>query len=286
MKVIDIVTAEKPSLSFEVFPPKTQDNFEVVSKAAIEIAQLKPDFMSVTYGAGGSTAKYTVEVAKNILDTGVSPLAHLTCVCSSKESILNKLDTFKANGIENILALRGDIPEGMCPDDWDFKYASELVAFIKEHGDFCIGGACYPEKHTESVTERADLEYLKFKVDAGCDFLTTQMFFDNDAYYRYLLRVRRKGINVPIIPGIMPVTNGRMIERSCKLSGAVLPDRFKRIVERFADNPLAMQQAGIAYATEQIIDLFANGINAVHVYSMNKPYVAQKIKDNLSEIFK
>ena len=207
MKVIDIVTAEKPSLSFEVFPPKTQDNFEVVSKAAIEIAQLKPDFMSVTYGAGGSTAKYTVEVAKNILDTGVTPLAHLTCVCSSKESILNKLETFKANGIENILALRGDIPEGMCSDDWDFKYASELVAFIKEHGDFCIGGACYPEKHTESLTERADLEYLKFKVDAGCDFLTTQMFFDNDAYYRYLLRVRRKGINVPIIPTILWLCN-------------------------------------------------------------------------------
>lgn len=286
MKVIDIITREKPSLSFEVFPPKTQDKFSVVSAAAKKIATLQPDFMSVTYGAGGSTAKYTVEVARDIMDTGVTPLTHLTCVCSSKESIKDKLETFKANGIENILALRGDIPEGTNPDEWDFKYASELVAFIKEHGDFCIGGACYPEKHTESVTERADLEYLKFKVDAGCDFLTTQMFFDNDAYYRYLLRVRRKGIMVPIIPGIMPVTNGRQIERSCKLSGAVLPDRFKRIVERFADDPKAMQQAGIAYATEQIIDLFANGINAVHVYSMNKPEVAQKIKDNLSEIFK
>lgn len=286
MKVKDIITAQKPSLSFEVFPPKTQDNFEVVSLAADKIAKLKPDFMSVTYGAGGSTSKYTLEIAKNILDAGVTPLAHLTCVCSSKESILEKLEQFKANGIENILALRGDIPQGEDPDSWDFKYASELVAFIKEHGDFCIGGACYPEKHVESVTERADLEYLKFKVNTGCDFLTTQMFFDNDAFYKYLLRVRAKGINVPIIPGVMPLTNGNQIKRSCQLSGATLPDRFKRIIERFSDDPKAMEQAGIAYATEQIIDLFANGINAVHVYSMNKPHVAQKIKENLSEIFK
>lgn len=286
MRVKDILSLEKPSLSFEVFPPKTQDKFESVSSAAIQIASLKPDFMSVTYGAGGTTAKYTVEIAKSILDTGVTPLAHLTCVCSTKESILEKLSELKANGIENILALRGDIPQGAQPNDWDFKHANELVAFIKENDDFCVGGACYPEKHVESVTEREDIENLKRKVDAGCDFLTTQMFFDNDLFYKYLLRVRSAGIMVPIIPGIMPVTNGRQIERSCKLSGAVLPDRFKRIVERFSDNPKAMEQAGIAYATEQIIDLFANGINAVHVYSMNKPYVAQKIRDNLSEIFK
>ena len=286
MKVKDIINLEKPSLSFEVFPPKTQDKFETVSTAATKIADLKPDFMSVTYGAGGTTAKYTVEIAKSILDDGVTPLAHLTCVNSSKESILEKLNQFKENGIENILALRGDIPEGTTPSQWDFKYASELVSFIKENGDFCVGGACYPEKHVESLSEKEDLINLKHKVDCGCDFLTTQMFFDNDLFYKYLLRVRNMGITVPVIPGIMPVTNGRQIERSCKLSGAVLPDRFKRIVERFSDNPKAMQQAGIAYATEQIIDLFANGINAVHVYSMNKPEVAQAIKDNLSEIFK
>lgn len=286
MKVKNIINAEKPSLSFEVFPPKTQDKFETVSSAATKIAELKPDFMSVTYGAGGTTAKYTVEIAKSISDKGVTPLAHLTCVNSSKENILEKLQQLKENGIENILALRGDIPEGTEPSQWDFKYASELVSFIKENGDFCVGGACYPEKHVESLTEKDDLINLKHKVDCGCDFLTTQMFFDNDLFYKYLLRVRNMGITVPVIPGIMPVTNGRQIERSCKLSGAVLPDRFKRIVERFSDDPKAMEQAGIAYATEQIIDLFANGINAVHVYSMNKPYVAQKIKENLSEIFK
>lgn len=286
MKVKDIINREKPSLSFEVFPPKTQDKFEVVSSAATKIAKLNPDFMSVTYGAGGTTAKYTVEIAKSILDTGVTPLAHLTCVNSSKESILEKLNEFKLNGIENILALRGDIPEGTTPSQWDFHYASELVTFIKENGDFCVGGACYPEKHVESTNEKEDLINLKHKVDCGCDFLTTQMFFDNDLFYKYLLRVRNMGITVPVIPGIMPVTNGKLIKRSCELSGAVLPDRFKRIVERFSDDPKAMQQAGIAYATEQIIDLFANGINAVHVYSMNKPEVAQAIRDNLSEIFK
>ncbi len=286
MRVKDIVNREKPSLSFEVFPPKTQDKFETVSSAALQIAQLEPDFMSVTYGAGGTTAKYTVEIAKSILDTGVTPLAHLTCVCSTKECIKQKLSEFKANGIENILALRGDIPECSQPEEWDFTHANELVSFIKENGDFCIGGACYPEKHVESKSEREDIENLKRKVDSGCDFLTTQMFFDNDSFYKYLLRVRSAGIMVPIIPGIMPVTNGRQIARSCELSGAILPDRFRRIVERFSDNPKAMEQAGIAYATEQIIDLFANGINAVHVYSMNKPFVAQKIRDNLSEIFK
>ncbi|MBE6824211.1 MAG: methylenetetrahydrofolate reductase [NAD(P)H] [Ruminococcaceae bacterium] len=286
MKVKNIINREKPSLSFEVFPPKTQDKFEVVSTAALEIAKLNPDFMSVTYGAGGTTATYTTEIAKSIKDTGVTPLAHLTCVCSTKESIMEKLNEFKANGVENILALRGDIPQGTEPSKWDFKYASELVSFIKDNGDFCVGGACYPEKHVESASEKEDIAHLKHKVDCGCDFLTTQMFFDNDLFYKYLLRVRNAGITVPVIPGIMPVTNGRQIERSCALSGAVLPDRFKRIVERFSDDPKAMEQAGIAYATEQIIDLFANGINAVHVYSMNKPYVAQKIKDNLSEIFK
>ena len=286
MKVKDIINAEKPSLSFEVFPPKTQDKFEVVSSAATKIADLKPDFMSVTYGAGGTTAKYTVEIAKSILDTGVTPLAHLTCVNSSKESILEKLQQFKENGIENILALRGDIPQGTTPSQWDFKYASELVSFIKENGDFCVGGACYPEKHVESLTEKDDLINLKHKVDCGCDFLTTQMFFDNDLFYKYLLRVRNMGISVPVIPGIMPVTNGKQIKRSCELSGAILPDRFKRIVERFSDDPKAMQQAGIAYATEQIIDLIAHDFPFIHVYSMNKPDIAKAIQDNLSNIIK
>lgn len=286
MRVKDIINSEKPSLSFEVFPPKSQDNFGTVSRAALEIAQLKPDFMSVTYGAGGSTSKYTVEIARSILDTGVTSLAHLTCVCSSKESIKEKLVQMKENGIDNILALRGDIPQGTNASEWDFHYANELVSFIKENGDFCVGGACYPEKHVESVSEREDMENLKRKVDSGCDFLTTQMFFDNELFYRYIIRARRAGITVPIVPGIMPMCNALQIVRSCQLSGAMLPDKFKRIADRFSDNPDAMQQAGIAYATEQIIDLIANGFKAVHVYSMNKPEVARKIQENLSEIFK
>ncbi len=286
MRVKDIIARQKPTLSFEVFPPKTQDRFDTVSNATKEIAKINPSFMSVTYGAGGTTAKYTVEIAKGLLDNGCTPLAHLTCVCSSKQLILSRIEQLKENGIQNILALRGDIPQGESPKNWDFRYANELVSFIKEHGDFCVGGACYPEGHPESASQREELKYLKLKVDSGCDFLTTQMFFDNNIFYKYLLRTRCAGIDVPIIPGIMPITNGRQIERSCKLSGTMLPDKFRRIVERFSDNPLAMRQAGIAYATEQILDLFANGINAVHVYTMNQPAVAKAIKDNLSEILK
>lgn len=286
MKISEIIKRDTPTLSFEVFPPKTEDKFEVVSTATKKIARLSPDFMSVTYGAGGSTAKYTVDIAKGLIDEGVTPLAHLTCVCSTRESILERLDMMKKNGIENILSLRGDVPQGEDPDGWDFHHANELTEFIRKNGDFCIGGACYPECHPESECERDDLDNLKKKVESGCEFLTTQMFFDNDLFYKFLLRLHKADINVPIIPGVMPVTNGRQIARICRLSGTVLPDRFRRIVERYSDNPAAMQQAGIAYATEQIIDLFANGVNAVHVYSMNKPEVAKAIRDNLSEIIK
>lgn len=287
MKIIDIINSGKPSLSFEVFPPKTSDSFESVKKASEEIATLSPSFMSVTYGAGGGTSEYTLEIAKNLQSKGVTALAHLTCVNSTKNEVEMRLKRLKESGIENVLALRGDItPENQNREKWDYHYANELVAQIKKDYDFCVGGACYPEGHPECETQSLDIKNLKRKVEAGCDFLTTQMFFDNNILYNFVYKLRESGINVPIIAGIMPVTNGKQIKRTCALSGSVLPPRFKAIVDKYADNPEAMKQAGIAYATEQIIDLYANGINVVHVYSMNKFDVAKKIRDNISEIIK
>lgn len=285
MKISEIIKADKPSLSFEVFPPKTSAALESVKAATEEIAALHPSFISVTYGAGGGTSEYTAEIAKNIKDKyGVTPLAHLSCVSSNHAEIKDRLQKLREYGIENILALRGDIPEGMNTDSLEYHYASELAAEIVRFGGFCIGGACYPEAHPESENGIADIENLKRKVDAGCEFLTTQMFFDNNILYNFLYRALKAGINVPVIAGIMPVTNPKQIKRICSISQTLLPQRFRRIVDHYGDNPEAMKQAGIAYATEQIIDLFANGINAVHVYSMNKPDVAKKILENLSEI--
>lgn len=288
MKLSELFSEKKPTLSFEVFPPKTSDAYESVKEATEGIAKLKPDYMSVTYGAGGGTSEYTVSIAADILKNyGVTPLAHLTCLSSSKDKIIHQLNALKENGIENILALRGDIPADSDPNQKrEYQYAYELIYDIKKNGDFCIGGACYPESHTESHNSEDDIRHLKEKVDAGCDFLTTQMFFDNSILYSFLYKIREAGINVPIVAGIMPVTNGKQIKRICELSGTYLPRRFKSIVDRFGDNPEAMKQAGIAYATDQIIDLLANGVNHVHVYSMNKPDVAESIKKNLSEIIK
>ena len=288
MKIVDIIKGDKPSLSFEVFPPKTSDTFDTVKEATEKIAKLKPSFMSVTYGAGGGTSEYTVSVAKNIKDNcGVDTIAHLTCINSNKDDIQHRLEALKNAGIENILALRGDItPENKDKINFDYRYASELVEDIKKYGDFCIGGACYPEIHPESAHQKEDIINLKRKVDAGCQFLTTQMFFDNNLLYNFLYKIREAGITVPIIAGIMPITNANQIERAIKLSGSYIPQRFKSLVDRYGSNPQAMSQAGIAYATDQIIDLYANGINAVHVYSMNKEYVARRIQENISEIIK
>ena len=286
MKIRDIVGQGKPTLSFEVFPPKTNSDYEKVRVATEEIAKLKPSFMSVTYGAGGGTSAHTVNIAANIKNHfGVTPLAHLTCVSSSKEDIQKQLELLKNQGIDNILALRGDKPMGINKEaEGGYQYANELVTAIKNYSDFCIGAACYPEGHVEAKTIEEDIQYLRQKVEAGCDFLTTQMFFDNSILYKYLYRIREKGITIPVIAGIMPVTNGNQIRRICELSGTYLPSRFKAIVQKFGDNPAAMKQAGIAYATEQIIDLLANEVNAIHVYSMNNPEVAKAIQDNLSEI--
>lgn len=284
MKIRDILGKGNPTLSFEVFPPKTEDKYESVEKAAMEIAAKHPSFMSVTYGAGGGTSRYTVEIAAEIQERyGVMALAHLTCVSSTREKVHRVLKELKLRGVENVLALRGDIPQDGKVEK-DYHYASELIREIKELGDFCIGAACYPEGHVESENKTKDIQHLQEKVEAGCDFVTTQMFFDNNILYNYLYRIREKGITVPVVAGIMPVTNVSQIRRICQMSGTYLPARFKAIVDRFGENPAAMKQAGIAYATEQIIDLIANGVNGIHVYSMNKPDVAEKIQENLSEI--
>ncbi|MBO5734082.1 MAG: methylenetetrahydrofolate reductase [NAD(P)H] [Clostridia bacterium] len=289
MKIIDLLNSKKLSLSFEVFPPKTETSFESVRCATEEIAKLNPSFMSVTYGAGGGTSKYTLEIAKNIKSFyGVPTLAHLTCVSSTRETVKARIADIKAAGIENVMALRGDIPQELKDADrsgWDYRYAVDLIRDLKEaNEDFCIGCACYPEIHPESENQAQDIKHLKEKVDAGCDFITTQMFFDNNLLYNFLYKIREAGITVPVIPGIMPITNGNQVERAISLSGSFMPQRFKSLVDKFGKSPAAMKQAGIAYATDQIIDLYVNGITNVHVYSMNKPDVAQKIQANLSDI--
>ena len=286
MKIKDRLSENRVNISFEVFPPKTDAGYGKVLEATEEIAALKPSFISVTYGAGGGTSKNTVKIASHIQnDLGVASLAHLTCASSTKEEVRQVIEQLKEQGIQNILALRGDIPkDGAFPIPNHYKYASELIADIKSQGDFCIGAACYPEGHVESDTQKEDIRYLKEKVDCGLDFLTTQMFFDNHILYNFLYKIREAGITVPVLPGIMPVTNKSQIRRICSLSGTYLPERFKAVVDRFGDNPKAMRQAGVAYATDQVIDLIANGINNIHIYSMNKPEVAKAIMENLSEI--
>lgn len=289
MKISQILNQNKLSVSFEVFPPKTDTAFESVKSATETIAALNPAFMSVTYGAGGGTSKYTLDIAKNIKEKyGVPTIAHLTCVSSTKETVHQRIADIKEAGIENIMALRGDIPAEMMDQDrsqWVYHHAVDLIRELKEADpSLCIGGACYPEKHPESTTRAEDIIHLKEKVDAGAEFLTTQMFFDNNLLYSFLYKIREAGITVPIVPGIMPITNAKQVDRAIKLSESHMPQRFKSLVDKFGSDPDAMMQAGIAYATDQIIDLFANGINLVHVYSMNKPAVAEKILYNLSDI--
>ena len=289
MKLSNLLSQDKLSLSFEVFPPKADTAFESVKHATEEIAKLHPSFMSVTYGAGGGTSQYTLEIAKNIKGLyNVPTLAHLTCVSSTKETVHDKIEALKAAGIENVMALRGDLTPALEQADrsmWHYHHAIDLVRELKESdADFCIGGACYPEIHPESKNQKEDIRYLKEKVDAGCSFLTTQMFFDNNLLYNFLYKIREAGISVPVIPGIMPITNANQLERAIRLSGSFVPQRFKSLVDKFGSDPAAMKQAGIAYATDQIIDLYANDIKNVHVYSMNKPDVAVKIHENLSAI--
>ena len=289
MKLSELLKSEKPSLSFEVFPPKTDTAFESVREAVEQIAELHPAFMSVTYGAGGGTSQYTLDIAKRIGERhGVPTLAHLTCVSSTRQTVREKIEAMRAAGIENVMALRGDIPQelqGADRSEWDFHHAVDLIRELKRaDADFCIGGACYPEIHPESLNQKEDIRRLREKVDAGCEFLTTQMFFDNNLLYNFLYKIREAGITVPIVAGIMPITNARQVERAVHLSGSFIPQRFKSLVDKFGSDPRAMKQAGIAYATDQIIDLYANNVTNVHVYSMNKPDVAASIRGNLSDI--
>ena len=289
MKIIDIIKSGKPTLSFEVFPPKTDSSFESVKYATEEIAKLRPSFMSVTYGAGGGTSKYTLDIAENIKKNyGVPTLAHLTCVSSTKETVKERIEAIKKAGIQNIMALRGDLTPELENSDrstWDYRNAIDLVREIKAADEnFCVAGACYPEIHPESENQALDIKYLKEKVDAGCDFLTTQMFFDNEVFYNFREMCAIKGIDVPLIAGIMPITNVNLIERTVRLAGCSLPKKFTKLVERFGSNSAAMKQAGIVYATEQIVDLLANGVNNIHIYTMNKPDIAGKITQGLGEI--
>lgn len=287
MRLTELLKSEKVTISCELFPPKQGAQLDNYKKIVGEMAVLKPAYMSVTYGATGGTSDYTVELADEIRNANHIPaLAHLTCASSTKEKVAEVIEELKEKKIENILALRGDIPEHAdFPLPGQYHHASELIADIKEKGDFCIGGACYPEGHPEAQTIFEDLDHLKEKVEAGCDFLTTQMFFDNHILYNFMFKALKKGIDVPIVAGIMPVTNAGQIKRIVSLSGNMVPSRFLSIVDRFGENPAAMRQAGIAYATEQMIDLIANGVNHIHIYTMNKPDIAGEILDNLSHIY-
>lgn len=288
MYINDIFANKKPVLSFEVFPPKKESGLESVLDTVDALSKMPVDYMSVTYGAGGGNSKSTAIIASHLKNNlSVPSLAHLTCVANSEEDVKNRLVEYRALGIQNILALRGDKPR-----DYDgeifpgYRYASELTAAIKEYGGFCVGGACYPECHPDSASLEDDIDNLKRKVDAGCDFLVTQMFFDNNVFYNFLDIIAKKGINVPVTAGIMPLTRASQIETMCVLSGGTaMPAKFTKLIAKYQDNPDALKQAGIAYAVEQITDLLANEVAGIHIYTMNKPEVAEKIVNSINYLF-
>lgn len=283
MKITELLKDDKPCISCELFPPKAGSELQNALKIVDKIAEIKPHFMSVTYGAGGTSAGQTVAIAKAVGEHNIPALAHLTCIDATGDGIDGMLANFRANGIQNVLALRGD---AVTDKPREFMHASDLMRKISASGDFCIGGACYPEGHPEAGSLDKDIENTKKKIDAGCEFLVAQMCFDNNIMYNYMYRLLRNGIDVPVVAGIMPVTNAKQINRICELSGTKLPPHYRAIVERFADDQQALMQAGIAYALGQIIDLIANGFKNIHVYTMNKPEVIGGIMKNLSEIIK
>ena len=286
MKITDIINGSSPSLSFEVFPPKTNDKYENVSRAIYEIAQLSPSYMSVTYGAGGGTSEYTAKISNEVLKQGVTPLAHLSCISSSKAQVKSQVQQLQNLGIKNILALRGDIPSGLDRFSLDFNYAYELIDEIKSIGDFCIGGACYPEGHPESTSLDRDIDYLKIKIDHGCDFLTTQMFFDNNVFYRFIDKLMKKNIDVPIVAGIMPITSFNQLDNMAVISGNQLPKSFLDIITKYNNDPISLKKAGIEFAIMQARQIYESGFNSVHIYTMNKFDVAKEIKMNLADITK
>ena len=285
MQIVDLLKGEGVRLSCEVFPPKEFARVDEAKQVVREIAALRPAYVSVTYGAAGNTPHFTRELSQTVQAENVPALAHLTCINDTVSRIGEVLDELAQAGVTNVLALRGDIPPGASfPTGDHFEHAAELIAYVKARGGFCIGAACYPEGHPEAANRAADLAYLKQKVDAGVDFLTTQLFFDNATLYHFMLRALKAGIDVPIGAGVMPVINAKQIKRIATLSGATLPPRFWSIVDRFGDDPASMRQAGVAYATEQIIDLIANGVRNIHLYTMNRVDVAQDVFRNLGAI--
>ena len=279
MRITEKLMVKDQLISFEVFPPKTDSAFDSIEWSVRELAAFNPDFMSVTYGAGGGTSQYTTKIAsliKNRLDT--TALAHLTCASTPKEQIDSILNTLKDNHIDNILAMRGDIPQGFeKPQGEYYTYACDLISHIKDYGYFDIGGACYPECHPECDSLEKDIENLKNKVDCGVDFLITQLFFDNDIFYSFLEKVRKKGISVPVFAGIMPITSIKQIDRIISLSGTKLPNEVKLFIEKYQDNPEDFEKAGLQFAINQINNLMDNGVNGIHIYTMNKPYVARTV---------
>lgn len=289
MKIKDIFSNRETAISFEVFPPKADSSINTILETISGLALLKPDFISVTYGAGGSTSKKTVEIASLIQNTHkITALAHLTCVTSTKAEIAQMLTSLKENNIDNVLALRGDFPQDSTLSNLQgklsYKYASDLISHINETKDFSVGAACYPEGHMECNDKKVDLLNLKRKVDLGVDFLITQLFFDNNYYYDFMEKLYYLDIKSPVSAGIMPVINKNQISRISQLSGAIIPQKFKRIMDKYENNPEALKEAGIAYATEQIIDLISSGIKGIHIYTMNKPEIAKNILNNINKI--
>ncbi len=287
MKITDILQSGRVSFSCEIFPPKPGADIEHVDEIIDGIAALEPSFISVTYGASGSTSKTTASICEKVMARGMTAIAHMTCLSSTRDEVFMYTEKLAALGVENVFALRGDRPADMTePGPGQYQYASQLVAELAGLDRFCIGGACYPDGHVEARNKAEDIAHLKEKVDAGCAFLTTQMFFDNDVLYSFLYRAVKAGIHVPILAGIMPLTTARQYERTAQLSGTPLPPRLRSIYDRFKDRPRALREAGIAYATEQIVDLVANGVQGVHIYTMNRPENAADIFKNLIYIRK
>lgn len=287
MKISELFNENRTVFSFEIFPPKKDGSIETVYKTLDELTDLKPDFISVTYGAGGSlpgcSTREIVGIIKEKYRT--ESIAHLTCVNSTKADIDRVMEEFKAGGIENVLALRGDINPDIEPKK-EFLHASELISYMRERSSLSFSGACYPEGHPESGSLDEDIDNLRRKVDAGASHLMSQLFFDNDLFYRFLEKARAKGINVPIEAGIMPCVNAKQIQRMVTMCGASLPHKFTRLIARYGDSPEAMREAGIAYAVDQIIDLAANGVDGIHLYTMNNPYVARKISESVSRVIR
>ena len=290
MKISELLK-KKATISFEVFPPKKDGDLNSIYKTIDALANLKPDFISVTYGAGGSTKGKTVEIASKIKnDYGIEAVAHLTCISSTKEEVLEMCKQLKEHNVENILALRGDFPKGVeiDKDSLSFHYAHELTSLIQDEfkDDFCISGACYPEVHPDASCFEDDLNALKMKVDAGATYLVTQLFYDNKYYYRLVKEARRKGITVPILAGIMPVTNSKQLLHTAKMCGSSIPYELRSMIETYYNHPEAMKEIGINYAIHQIIDLISNGVDGIHIYTMNKPEIAQAIFDRIPTVLK